>query len=161
ARTFSINHGEFSVTDYIELPILPGCELDVRAVVYMGARANLSEQRLAAELEVLGSWFQLKPDLDEDLPQFGFSDVEQPVIERLRAGGTIADIEDFASSFVDGRTVRAVVYALASYHACEVAAAPAGAVATPPPATPPPPSPGTQPLPRLTPPPGMAIPPRA
>ncbi|HZJ67727.1 MAG TPA: hypothetical protein VFD36_29690, partial [Kofleriaceae bacterium] len=118
ARTFSINHGEFTVTDYIELPIIPGCELDVRAVVYMGARANLSEQRLSAELDQLGSWFQLKPDLDEDLPQFGFSDVEQPVIERLRDGGTIADLEEFASSFVDARTVRAVVYALASYNAC-------------------------------------------
>jgi len=128
ARTFSINHGEFSVTDSIELPILPGCELDVRAVVYMGARSNLSEQRLSAELDLLGAWFQLKPDLDDDLPQFGFSDVEQPVIERLRDGGTIDDIEAFASSFVDSRTVRAVVYSLASYNACEVAAAPAGAV---------------------------------
>jgi len=157
ARTFSINHGEFTVTDYIELPIIPGCELDVRAVVYMGARANLSEQRLSAELDQLGSWFQLKPDLDEDLPQFGFSDVEQPVIERLRDGGTIAELEEFASSFVDARTVRAVVYALASYNACE-AAAPQLAAPQPPA---PPAIPSTQPLHRLSQPPPGAAQPRA
>jgi len=120
ARTFSINQGEFVVTDRLELDVLEGCELDVRAVVYMGARANLSEQRLSAELGQLGAWFQLKSGLDEDLPQFGFTDVEQPVIERLRDGGTLAEIEDFATSFIDGRTVRAVIYALASCNACEL-----------------------------------------
>jgi hypothetical protein len=120
ARTFSINHGEFVVTDRTELEILPGCELDVRAVLYMGARANLPEHRLAAELDQLGSRFRLKPALDGDLPQFGFTDLEQPVVERLRDGGTIDEIEEFATSFVDERTVRAVVYSLAAYNACDV-----------------------------------------
>jgi len=120
ARTFSINHGEFIVTDRTELAILPGCELDVRAVIYMGARANLPEQRLASELDLLGSRFRLKPALDGDLPQFGFTDLEQPVVERLRDGGTIDEIEEFAANFIDGRTVRAVVYALAAYNACDV-----------------------------------------
>jgi hypothetical protein len=120
ARTFSVSHGEFVVTDHTELTYLEGCELDVRAVVYMGARSNLSEPRLATELVQLGAWFQLKPGLDDDLPQFGFSDVEQPVIERLRDGGTLGEIEDFASSFVDGRTVRSVIYALAACSACDV-----------------------------------------
>jgi hypothetical protein len=120
ARTFSPDHGEFLVTDDSELAITPGCELDLRAVIYMGARANLSEQRLACELDDLGSWFRLKPALDDDLPQFGFGDVEQPVVERLRDGGTIDELEAFAASFVDGRTVRAVVYALAAYNACDV-----------------------------------------
>ena len=120
ARTFSINHGEFVVTDRTELTILPGCELDVRAVIYLGARTNLSEQRLSAELDQLGSRFRLKPALDEDLPQFGFTDLEQPVVERLRDGGTVAEIEEFATSFVDGRTVCAVVYSLAVCNACEV-----------------------------------------
>src|SRR5512140_143268 len=120
ARTFSINHGEFVITDEIELMILPGCELDVRAVIYMGARTNLSELRLATELDQLGSRFRLKPALDDDLPQFGFTDLEQPVVERLRDGGTVTEIEEFATSFVDGRTVRAVVYSLAACNACEV-----------------------------------------
>jgi hypothetical protein len=118
ARTFSISQGDFVVTDRVELEVLAGCELDVRAVVYMGARSNLSEARLAIELDQLGAWFQLRPEVDEDLPQFGFGDAGQPVIERLRDGGTLAEIEEFAASFVDGRTVRAVVYALASCNAC-------------------------------------------
>ncbi|HEY6178126.1 MAG TPA: DUF4388 domain-containing protein, partial [Kofleriaceae bacterium] len=124
ARTFSVNQGEFVVTDEAELHVFAGCELDVRAVVYLGARVNLSEQRLDAELDQLGAWFQLKPGIDDDLPQFGFSDVEQPVVERLRDGGTLADIDGFASTFVDGRTVRAVIYALASCNACEIEPAP-------------------------------------
>ncbi|HEX4419393.1 MAG TPA: hypothetical protein VH165_15885, partial [Kofleriaceae bacterium] len=119
ARTFSLSQGEFLVTDRSSLPILAGCALDVRAVIYMGARTNLSEHRLTAELDQLGSWFRLKPSLDDDLPQFGFADLEQPVIERLRDGGTLEELEEFAVSFVDARTVRAVVYALASYNACD------------------------------------------
>jgi tetratricopeptide (TPR) repeat protein len=118
ARTFSINQGEFAVTDQVELEVHAGCELDVRAVVYLGARTHLSEPRLAAELDQLGAWFQLRPGVDDDLPQFGFGDVEQPVIERLRDGGTLAEIEEFAAGLVDGRTVRAVVYALAACNAC-------------------------------------------
>jgi tetratricopeptide (TPR) repeat protein len=120
ARTFSINHGTFVVSAERELAVLPGCELDVRAVVYLGARVNLPEARLVAELAQLGAWFKLKPGVDDDLPQFGFSDVEQPVVERLRDGGSLAEIEDFASSFVDGRTVRAVIYALVSCNACDL-----------------------------------------
>lgn len=123
ARTFSLNQGEFVVTDRTELAVVPGCELDIRAVIYMGVRTNMSEARLADELAQLGGWFRLKPSLDEDLPQYGFGDVEQPVLERLRDGGTVEQLEDFASSFVDGRTVRAVVYALAACSGCEIAGA--------------------------------------
>ncbi|HET9621492.1 MAG TPA: DUF4388 domain-containing protein, partial [Kofleriaceae bacterium] len=120
ARTFSCVQGDFVVADRSELAVLDGCALDIRAVIYMGARANLSEHRLASELDQLGSWFKLKPALDDDLPQFGFADTEQPIIERLRDGGSIEELEAFATTFVDARTVRAVVYALASYNACEL-----------------------------------------
>ncbi|HEY0482191.1 MAG TPA: DnaJ domain-containing protein [Kofleriaceae bacterium] len=164
ARTFSINQGEFVVTDHTELAILAGCELDVRALVYMGARTNLSELRLSAELDRLGAWFRLKPGADDDLPQFGFSDVEQPVVERLRDGGTLAEIEDFATSFVDGRTVRAVIYALAACGACELERAagqphtrlptrPGSPTPAPPDQTQPLPRTMTQPLPRVATPP--------
>jgi DnaJ-domain-containing protein 1 len=133
ARTFSQSRGDFIVTDHTELTILPGCALDVRAVIYMGARTNLAEQRLSAELDQLGSWFRLRPALDEDLPQFGFTDLEQPVIERLRGGGTPGQIEEFAASLVDGRTVHAVIYALAVCNACELGPArPSAAPALPP-----------------------------
>jgi hypothetical protein len=146
ARTFSQSRGEFVVTDHTELTILPGCALDVRAVIYMGARTNLSEQRLAAELDQLGSWFRLRPALDEDLPQFGFTDLEQPVIERLRGGGTPGQIQEFAGSFVDGRTVHAVIYALAVCNACELGPArPSAAQLRSAPALPPLPPEGTPP----------------
>ncbi|HEX7837065.1 MAG TPA: hypothetical protein VF469_06350, partial [Kofleriaceae bacterium] len=162
ARTFSIDHGAFAITDDTELPILEGCELDVRAVVYLGARSNLSEARLSAEVGLLGAWFRLRPGIDDDLPQFGFTDVEQPVIERLRDGGTLAEIEDFATSFVDGRTVRAVVYALAACSACDLepprSRLPSSRTPSPPPPDPrviprPRQSTGTQPLSRSGPPP--------
>ena len=169
ARTFAINQGEFVVPADTELAVLDGCELDVRAVVYMGARANLSEQRLSDELELLGAWFRLKPGLDDDLPQFGFTDLEQPVIERLRDGGTLAEIEAFATSFVDGRTVRAVIYALAACSACELepaAGQPRARIPTPtssrPGTSPPgePPRTMTQPLQRVaSPPPAPVQPP--
>jgi hypothetical protein len=119
ARTFSLAHGEFVVSDRSELAVLDGCALDIRAVIYMGARANLPEGRLAAELDQLGSWFRLKPGVADDLPQFGFGDAEQPVLDRLRDGGSIEQLESFATTFVEARTVRSVVYALASYNACE------------------------------------------
>ena len=120
ARTFALPQGEFIVTDQSELPIARGCELDVRAVIYLGARTNLAEQRLSAELAQLGSRFRIKPGSDGDLAQFGFTDVEQPVVERLRDGGTLEELEGFAASFVDARTVRSVVYALAVCNACEI-----------------------------------------
>jgi len=120
ARTFALPHGEFVVTDRPELPIARGCELDVRAVVYLGARTHLAEQRLSTEITQLGGWFRIAPGTEADLAQFGFTDVEQPVVERLRDGGTLEELEGFAASFVDARTVRSVVYALAVCGACEI-----------------------------------------
>jgi DnaJ-domain-containing protein 1 len=135
ARTFSIDRGAFVVTDQVELPVLPGCELDVRAVIYLGARANLSEQRLAAELDQLGAWFRTKPSLAVDLPQFGFTDLEQPVLDRLRIGGTIEELEASTLTTADARTVRAVVYAVAVCNGCDIEAR---ARAAAPPTLPPP-----------------------
>jgi DnaJ-domain-containing protein 1 len=123
ARTFSINHGEFVFTDRRELDVTAGCALDVRAVIYMGARANLSENRLSAELAQLGSWFRLPSGVDDDLPQYGFGELEWAVIERLRDGGTLEELEQVTESVVDARTVRAVVYSLAVCNACETVSA--------------------------------------
>ena len=117
ARTFSIDRGEFVVDDQVTLPVFPGTELDVRSVIYLGARQNLSEARLAAELAQLGSWFRLRPEAIEDLPQFGFTTTEQPVLERLHAGAELAELE---ACGVDPRAVHATLYALVSCNACEV-----------------------------------------
>jgi len=138
ARTFAIDRGEFSVADRISLRVGQGSALDVRAVIYLGARQHLSETRLAVDLAKLGAWFRLTPAGTEDLPQFGFGPDEQVVLQRLSRGGTLVDI---AGDTVDPRLVQAVVYALVACNACEVAAtvpAPVAATArvtTRPPAT--------------------------
>jgi tetratricopeptide (TPR) repeat protein len=120
ARTFSIDKGVFVVDDQITVPLVPGSELDVRSVIYLGARQNLSEDRLDLELATFGSWFRLRADAVEDLPQFGFGteSIEADVLEWLQAGAALADLDKLG----EVRTVRAMVYALASCGACELQA---------------------------------------
>ena len=119
ARTFGIPRGEFVVEDRITIAVVPGSELDVRAIIYLGAKTNLTEERLDAELDNLGVWFKLKPDKVEDLAQYGFSAAEKPVLEMLVAGANIADIEA-VNGELGLRTVRAVTYSLAACGALEM-----------------------------------------
>ncbi len=93
ARTFSVDRGEFVIDDEIALPIVAGSEIDVRSVIYLGARQNLSEARLDGDLELFGEWFRLQPSAIEDLPQFGFTEADRPILERLQVGATIDDLE--------------------------------------------------------------------
>ena len=123
ARTFSIDQGEFVVDDRISLSIVPGNELDIRSVVYMGARNNLSDQRLEFELEQMGSLFTLKREADADLPYFGFAENERVVVERLRRGATLIELRQAAPE-IDARTQRAIVYSLVSCAACDATVAP-------------------------------------
>jgi hypothetical protein len=120
ARTFSVDRGEFLVDDQIALPVVPGSELDVRSIIYLGARQNLSEARLGGDLDHLGDWFRLQPSALEDLPQFAFTEAERPVLERLADGATLEELE---ATGVEPRVVRAMVYALVSCNACEVGGA--------------------------------------
>ena len=117
ARTFAVDRGEFVVDDQITLPVVPGSELDVRSIIYLGARQNLSEIRLAGDLDQIGGWFRLQPSALEDLPQFAFTEAERPVLERLTDGATLEELE---TAGVEARVVRAMVYALVSCNACEI-----------------------------------------
>lgn len=121
ARTFSIEKGDFVIEDQVTVPVVPGAELDVRAVINLGARGNLSETRLCDELASLGVWFKLVPDAVADLAQFGFTEVDKPVLQELICGVNLADIENGHPELGD-RGVRAIVYALAAYGACEMSA---------------------------------------
>src|SRR5688572_2873373 len=76
ARSFSVDKGDFVVNDTLTIQAVAGSELDVRSIIYLGAKQNLSEARLAAELGLFGTWFRLKPESFEDLPQFGFTEAE-------------------------------------------------------------------------------------
>jgi len=111
ARTFSLERGEFTVDDRITLPIVPGSELDIRAVIFLGAKANLSEARLAGELAIFGSWFKLKEEVLVDLPQYGFGRTEDTVLDLLESGATLDDLLKVGS---ETHVVRAMIYALIS-----------------------------------------------
>ncbi len=119
ARTFALERAEFSVEDHITVRFVPGSELDIRSVIYLGARQFLSEARLNGELGQLGQWFQLKPELADYLPQYGFGEAEQPVLESLARGAGLAEIEQ---PEIEQRMARAVVYALVSCGQCNVEA---------------------------------------
>jgi len=122
ARTFAIEVGEFVVEDTVTLPVVEGGDLDVRTVIYLGAKTNLGEQRLDAELAQIGVWFKLKPEAVADLPQFGFADAEKPVLRRLVEGANLADL--IGDPEIDARLARTVIYAVASCSACEISATP-------------------------------------
>jgi Flp pilus assembly protein TadD len=124
ARTFSIENGEFVVEDRITVPVVPGSELDIRSVVYLGARSNLSDQRLEAELARMGTFFKLKAEAQDDLPYFGFGQPELAVVERLKRGAFFSDL-NAAVPEVDGHLQRAIVYSLIACAACDAQMAPA------------------------------------
>lgn len=123
ARTFAVERGEYLLEDRPEKlvrrlgalatgPASSG-HVDVRAVVYLGARRHLADTRLAFDLRLLGSWFVLKPKTVVDLSGFGFTDAEVPVLEALRGGTNLAALEA-RNRALDPRAIQAVIYALAT-----------------------------------------------
>lgn len=123
ARTFSVERGQFVVEDRVSLPIVAGSALDVRTVIFLGARNNLADDRLAGELSQLGLWFKIKPDAIDDLPQYGFTEDDKPIVQMLLEGANVADVEVQLAT-LGARAVRAVAYALASCGACEASTMP-------------------------------------
>lgn len=113
ARTFSIEEGGFVVEDEITIATAPDAAVDVRSAVYQGARLNLSELRLIGELRALGSHFTLGETALERAEWFGFDAQVMPVLEALRGGATLPEIEAKHRE-IDPRTVQSVIYALAS-----------------------------------------------
>jgi curved DNA-binding protein CbpA len=119
-RGFALERGEFILTDERHLPFSPNHAIDVRALIYLGARTHMTEQRLLQELARLGPGFQLKADAIPTLAQYGFSEAEKPILAALRAA-PIATLDlDAAAPELDPRTARAVVYALAVTNALDV-----------------------------------------
>lgn len=112
ARTFALERGEFLLTDTVTTTWHPESAVDVRAVIYLGARLTLSEHRLSSDLGLLGTSFRLRDDAIAELVQFGFTEQERPILAALRQGANLAAVEKAAES-VDQRLVRAAVYSLA------------------------------------------------
>jgi curved DNA-binding protein CbpA len=126
ARTFALEQGDFVVEDRITVPVVAGSELDVRAIIYMGARANITEARLEAEVASLGAWFQIKKDTIADLPQFGFTETERPALTKMLGGADLIELLASATAELDVRAIRSIVYALVSWGSCDVDPNPRG-----------------------------------
>ncbi len=127
ARTFAVDHGNFVVDDNITLPLVTGAALDIRAVIFMGARGVLSVARLESELAMFGSWFRLLPEAVEDLAQYGFTREHDAALAMLQAGAGVPDL----CATGDPHVVRAMLYALASCSAVESDAIAAATVRQP------------------------------
>lgn len=114
ARTFAFEHAAYAVSNEITLPVSAGNELDTRAVIYLGARMHATAERMASDLRLLGMRVTFTPELEEDLVQFGFGALEQPILDGLRAGRTLAEVVA-ANPEIDLRLAQAVTYALATW----------------------------------------------
>jgi hypothetical protein len=114
ARTFSVERGDFAIEERTPLPVVAKqVGVDVRTIVYAGARLNLSELRLALDLRQFGTRFALKPEVIDELPRYGFTRTERPVLEALRRGTSVPELEANQRD-LDPRIAMAVIYALAS-----------------------------------------------
>lgn len=111
-RTFSIGDGTFELQDRISIPVVLGAGVDVRAIVYLGARLELDDDRLATDLRRFGARFKLIADSVE-LARFELSDAERPIVDALREGASLPEIEARHRD-LDPRMAQAVVYALVS-----------------------------------------------
>ena len=112
ARTFGVDVGDYVVEDRITIPVLFGVDVDIRAAIYFGMRMNLSQQRLTRTRHKVGSRFALRPEALEDLPRYGFTADEQPVLDALRDGTSGPELEA-GHRDLDPRMIEAVFCTLA------------------------------------------------
>jgi hypothetical protein len=125
-RGFALDRGDFVLVDERSLGFVPEHAIDVRALIYLGARTHMTEQRLLQELARLGPGFQLRAAAIAGLPQYGFGEAEKPVLAALRAAPIAVLDLDEAAPELDHRTVRAIVYSLAVTNALDISATSVG-----------------------------------
>jgi hypothetical protein len=121
ARTFALERGVFVVDD--APPESTTSAVDIRPIIYLGAHSHMSDERLTAALDGLGSFFRLKDGAKDDVARFGFTDSEREVMTLLEEGASIDDLVA-AHPRMDRRSLLAMVYALVSSLALEIAEPP-------------------------------------
>lgn len=86
--------------------------IDLRQVVFTGARRYLDDERLQRELRQLGTRYSLGPGGVAELHRFG-GDAPFAIADALREGASLAELE-VAHLDIDRRALHALVYALVS-----------------------------------------------
>jgi hypothetical protein len=117
ARTFAVEAGDYRLDSELSLTRVVGIEVDVRAIVALGARMNLSCYRLSAALNRLGERFKLDPTAE--LSPYDFGPDLAPVIESLKDGATVAEL-DARHRDIEPRMAQSILYALVTCGAAEV-----------------------------------------
>lgn len=112
ARTFAVDDGEYELEPLPPAPIVAD-GVDVRRVIFIGARMNLSTDRMRVDLRGFPQSFRVTPAVLEELDRFGFAPAEQRVVGALRVCSSVAELEAKFRE-IDARGARAVIYALAS-----------------------------------------------
>ena len=122
ARTFAVERGTYELHERSGQDAAHPEAIDVRCIVYLGARMHVSEPRLTNELRALGARFVLRLDATGELARFELTPAEQPILDALRSGATIAELEATHRD-LDPRVIAAVIYALATTDACSATGA--------------------------------------
>ncbi|MEZ4365096.1 MAG: J domain-containing protein [Kofleriaceae bacterium] len=107
-RTFALTGATFEVHDERTLASASEIAIDLRALIYLGARTHLAEVGLRAALG--GGTLRLADGAVEVIPQYGFGAEAQPVLERLRDGTTADELAGMGGG--DPRPTLAIAYAL-------------------------------------------------
>ena len=123
ARTFALTTGKLTVSTLATLKPTRYA-IPIQAVIFVGARMHMAEDKLARELREMGTFFKLVPDTDTSA--YSFTDAEHAVVNSLREGASIDELEAKHRD-VESRTLQAIAYSLVCTSA---------AVATTPRATP-------------------------
>lgn len=118
ARTFAIERGEYTFEDRIAMPVAPDIAIDMGAAIFLGARMNLSEPRLTADMRQIGLRFVLRRDAAVDLDRFGFTEDETPIVAALRSETSLVEL-DARFREIEPRTAAAIVYALVATDLCQ------------------------------------------
>ena len=120
ARTFAVDRGQFEIEDQITMTVRGEVSIPLGAVIFHGVRMNLSEQRLIEDMRELGSSYLLKNTATpEDIGAYEFEGDIRSVIESLRKGTTLAELELASHRDIEPRTLHAMVYALVAGGHCD------------------------------------------